>query len=221
MSTATSDAAGLADHPRVFVHDHPLLHHKLAVLRSPDTDSPTFRARLSEVAGLMVWAATRDLPTKEVEVQTPLERTTGKILDCPVTVVPVLRAGLGMSEGVLHVMPEARVGHLGMARDEHTLEPTTYLKRLPTDLAAGPVLLIDPMLATGGSAVAAVEVLRAAGAEHLRFVGLVAAPEGVRRLLEADPEITVHLATIDRQLDERGFIVPGLGDAGDRTFGTV
>jgi uracil phosphoribosyltransferase len=168
----------------------------------------------------MVWAATRDLPTRAVEVRTPLETTMGHELACPVTVVPVLRAGLGMSEGVLHVMPEARIGHLGMARDEETLQPRTYLRRLPADLDAGPVFLVDPMLATGGSAVAAARVLRKAGAGSLRFVGLVAAPAGVVRLLESDPDITVHLATIDRQLDARGFILPGLGDAGDRAFGT-
>jgi uracil phosphoribosyltransferase len=202
------------------VHDHPLLHHKLASLRRPETDTPNFRARLGEVAGLMVWAATRDLPTRAVEVRTPLETTMGHELACPVTVVPVLRAGLGMSEGVLHVMPEARIGHLGMARDEETLQPRTYLRRLPADLDAGPVFLVDPMLATGGSAVAAARVLRKAGARSLRFVGLVAAPAGVVRLLESDPDITVHLATIDRQLDARGFILPGLGDAGDRAFGT-
>ena len=205
----------------MFVHDHPLLHHKLAVLRDPDTDTPTFRARLGEVAGLMVWAATRDLPTHEVALRTPLEATRGRTLSCPVTVVPVLRAGLGMSEGVMNVMPEARIGHLGMARDEETLQPRTYLKRLPDDLDAGPVLLVDPMLATGGSAIAAARVLRAQGATSLRFVGLVGAPEGVTALLEADPEITIHLATVDRQLDERGYILPGLGDAGDRAFGTV
>jgi len=221
VSDSSDSVRALARHPRVFVHDHPLLHHKLSVLRTPETDSPTFRARLGEVAGLMVWAATRDLPTREVEVRTPLETTTGRVLASPVTVVPVLRAGLGMSEGVMHVFPEARIGHLGMARDEETLQPRTYLKRLPEDLHAGPVLLVDPMLATGGSAAAAVKVLRDAGAESLRFVGLVGAPEGVRALLEADRYITIHLAAIDRQLDHRGFILPGLGDAGDRAFGTV
>lgn len=198
-----------------------MLHHKLAILRNPDTPSSAFRARLAEVATLMAWAATRDLPTVEVQVPTPLEVTTGRVLAGPLTVVPVLRAGLGMSDGILRVLPEARVGHLGMARNEETLEPQTYLERLPSDLHAGPVLLVDPMLATGGSAAASVEVLRRAGARDLRFVGLVGAPEGVQRLLDADPDLTIHLATLDRQLDERGYILPGLGDAGDRTFGTV
>jgi len=211
----------VAAHPRVVVHDHPLLHHKLAALRDPHTSTPAFRALLGEVASLMVWSATVDLPTREVAVTTPLERTTGRVLDGPITVVPVLRAGLGMSEGVIRVLREARVGHLGMARDETTLEPITYLERLPPDLHAGPVLLVDPMLATGGSAVAAAQVLRRAGARDLRFMGLVGAPEGVQHLLDSDPEITIHLAALDRQLDERGFILPGLGDAGDRTFGTV
>lgn len=211
----------LAAHPRLFVHDHPLLHHKLAQLRHPDTSPPDFRARLGEVAALMVWAATRDLPLKPQPMHTPLEPTTAQVLAHPVTVVPILRAGLAMSAGVLQVMPEARVGHLGMARDEETLQPTTYLKRLPTDLGAGPVLLVDPMLATGGSAIASAAVLRAEGASFLRFVGLVAAPEGARALLEADPDIDVHVAILDRQLDHRGFILPGLGDAGDRAFGTL
>lgn len=222
MSTSHSrTAADLREHPRVFVHDHPLLHHKLAQLRVPSTATPEFRARLSEVAGLMVWAATRDLPTRVIDIETPLEATVARVLAEPVTVVPVLRAGLGMSEGVMHVMPEARIGHLGMARNEETLEPHTYLERLPTDISAGPVLLIDPMLATGGSAIAAAKVLRRAGARSLRFVGLVGAPEGVNALLDADPDIDVHLAAIDRQLDERGYILPGLGDAGDRAFGTL
>ena len=169
----------------------------------------------------MVWAATRDLPTRVIDIETPLEPTVARVLAEPVTVVPVLRAGLGMSEGVMHVMPEARIGHLGMARDEETLEPHAYLERLPADIGDGPVLLVDPMLATGGSAIAAARVLRRAGASSLRFVGLVGAPEGVTALLEADPEIDVHLAAIDRQLDERGYILPGLGDAGDRAFGTL
>ena len=187
----------------------------------PTTETPAFRARLGEVAGLMVWAATRDLPTRVIDIETPLEPTVARVLAEPVTVVPVLRAGLGMSEGVMHVMPEARIGHLGMARDEETLEPHAYLERLPADIGDGPVLLVDPMLATGGSAIAAARVLRRAGASSLRFVGLVGAPEGVTALLEADPEIDVHLAAIDRQLDERGYILPGLGDAGDRAFGTL
>ncbi len=221
MSSSATESHSFANHPRVFMHDHPLLHHKMAALRDPSTSSPEFRARLGEVAGLMVWAATRDLPTRVIDMHTPLEPVRARVLAEPVTVVPVLRAGLGMSDGVLRVMPEARVGHLGMARDEETLQPRTYLKRLPNDLGAGPVLLIDPMLATGGSAIAAARVLREAGARSLRFVGLVGAPEGIQALLDSDPDIDIHLATIDRQLNEHGYILPGLGDAGDRAFGTV
>ncbi len=206
---------------RLVVHDHPLLHHKLARLRDPRTGSPEFRALLKQVAALMTFEATRGWPTREVSVETPLERTVGRVLDGPVTVVPVLRAGLAMAEGVLSVMPEARVGHLGMARDEETLLPTTYLRRLPADLGAGPVLAVDPMLATGGSAAATVAALRAAGARDLRFLCLVAAPEGVERLLSSDPLVRVHLAVLDRELNAHGYILPGLGDAGDRAFGTL
>jgi uracil phosphoribosyltransferase len=206
---------------RLVVHDHPVLHHKLAVLRDPDTRPRDFRARLSEIAALMTYTATRHLPVEEVELLTPLERTRGRVLAAPVTVVPILRAGLAMADGVLMVFPEARVGHLGLARDERSLQPRAYLDRLPADVGAGPVLLVDPMLATGGSAVAALHTLRAAGARDVLLLCLVAAPEGVDRVLEADLDVSIHCAALDRQLDPRGYILPGLGDAGDRAFGTT
>lgn len=209
-----------SERPNVIVFDHPLIQHKLTHLRDRTTSHRPFRALLYQIAGLMVYEATRTLPTKPVEVQTPIEITTGRRLSAKVTVVPVLRAGLGMAEGVLEVMPEARVGHLGMARDEKTLKPKVYLRRLPPDLNAGPVILVDPMLATGGSASEAVQILRGAGAADLRLVCLVAAPEGIDRLCRDHPDLRIYTAAIDRRLNDLGFIVPGLGDAGDRMYGT-
>lgn len=207
--------------PNVVVFDHPLIQHKLSYLRDQTTSHRPFRALLYQIAGLMVFEATRTLPTVEIEVATPIERTRGRRLAGKVTVVPVLRAGLGMAEGVLEMMPEARVGHLGIYRDEKSLEPVAYLKRLPSDLNAGPVLLVDPMLATGGSAAAAIEMLRDAGASDLRMMCLVASPEGIARLTTLDPGLVIYAAAVDRGLNEKGYIVPGLGDAGDRLYGTA
>jgi uracil phosphoribosyltransferase len=210
-------------HPQfanVILFDHPLIQHKLSYLRDRTTSHRPFRAILYQIAGLMVYEVTRTLPTRAVEIETPLEHTTGRRLAAVVTVVPVLRSGLGMAEGVLEMMPEARVGHLGLVRDERTLRPHVYLRRLPRNLAAGPVFLVDPMLATGGSAIEAVRLLREAGATDLAMICLVAAPEGIRRMGEAHPDLTIYTAAVDRELDERGFIRPGLGDAGDRMYGT-
>jgi len=209
------------DHPNLVVFDHPLIQHKLTWLRDRATSHRPFRALLAQIAGLMVFEVTRTFPTVEVEVPTPLEVTTGRRLRGAVTLVPVLRSGLAMTEGILDVMPEARVGHLGMARDEHTLRPVTYLRKLPHHLDAGPVILVDPMLATGGSAIAAIDILRQAGAADLRMICLVAAPEGVRNLARAHPAVPVYTAALDRGLTPQGFIAPGLGDAGDRMYGTV
>lgn len=205
----------------VIIFDHPLIQHKLAWLRDRTTGHRPFRALMAQIAGLMVFEVTRAFPTREIEVATPLERTRGLRLAGTITVVPVLRAGLGMTEGILEVMPEARVGHLGLARDERTLKPVAYLNRLPRNLGDGPVILVDPMLATGGSAIAAISMLREAGATDLRMMCVVAAPEGIRALHAAHPELTIYTAAIDRALDEHGFIRPGLGDAGDRLYGTV
>jgi len=205
----------------VVVFDHPLIQHKLTWLRERSTSSRAFRALMTQIAGLMVYEVTRHFPHAPVEIHTPLERMTGTRLAGTVTVVPVLRAGLGMTEGVMDVMPEARVGHLGMARDESTLEPKAYLNKLPSDLDAGPVILVDPMLATGGSAAAALRMLRDAGATDLRLMCLVAAPEGIALIHESEPEMVIYTAAIDRKLNDRGFILPGLGDAGDRLYGTV
>jgi len=205
----------------VIIFDHPLIQHKLAWLRDRTTGHRPFRALMAQIAGLMVFEVTRAFPTREIEVATPLEPTRGLRLAGTITVVPVLRAGLGMTEGILEVMPEARVGHLGLARDERTLRPVAYLNRLPRNLGDGPVILVDPMLATGGSAIAAISMLREAGATDLRMMCVVAAPEGIRALHAAHPELTIYTAAIDRALDEHGFIRPGLGDAGDRLYGTV
>lgn len=202
------------------VFDHPLIAHKLATIRDKTTGHRMFRATLAQIAGLMVYEVTRPFGTTPTPVDTPMTRTMCSVLSGVVTIVPVLRAGLGMIGGILEIMPEARVGHVGLARDEHTLEPVAYLKRLPRDLDAGPVILVDPMLATGGSASAALFMLKEAGATDLRMICLVAAPEGVDRLAREHPDVTVYTAALDERLDDNGFIVPGLGDAGDRLYGT-
>jgi len=205
----------------VVVFDHPLIAHKLATIRSKDAGHRMFRAALSQIAGLMVYEVTRSLPTETVDIQTPMTTTKCSIIKGTITIVPVLRAGLGMIDGILEVMPEARVGHLGLARDEQTLEPVAYLNKLPVDIDAGPVILVDPMLATGGSASAAISMLRQAGANDIRMICLVAAPEGIERLRKDHPEVTIYAAALDDRLDESGYIVPGLGDAGDRMYGTI
>ena len=204
----------------VILIDHPVVQTKLTELRDYTSDHRKFRALLEEIAALMVYEVTRDWPTRPHPVQTPLERTTGRVLARQVTLVPILRAGLGMADGVLRLLPEARLGHLGVYRDEKTLEPVSYYKKLPPDIAGTEVLLIDPMLATGGSGSAAVSVLKEAGVESMKFVCLVAAPEGIAALHRQHPEVPIYTAAIDRQLNEKGYILPGLGDAGDRLFGT-
>jgi uracil phosphoribosyltransferase len=204
----------------VVVIDHPVIQTKLTELRDYTADHRKFRALLNEIASLMVYEVTRDWPTTARPVQTPLERATGKVLARRVTLVPILRAGLGMSEGVLRMLPDARMGHLGVFRDEKTLEPVSYYKKLPPDIASTEVLLIDPMLATGGSASAALQVLKQSGVASMRFVCLVAAPEGIASVHRQHPEVPIFCAAIDRELNDKGFILPGLGDAGDRLFGT-
>lgn len=208
------------DYPNLIVFDHPLIQHKMAFVRDRNTGFRAFRALLNQIAGLMVYEVTRTFPTADLLVETPLESTTAKQIIGKITVCPVLRAGLGMADGVLEIMPEARVGHLGLVRDETSLKPTAYLEKLPADLNAGPVILIDPMLATGGSASAAITMLRQAGATDVRMIALVVAPAGVRRLAQDHPEVTIYTAALDRETNERGYILPGLGDAGDRLFGT-
>jgi len=206
--------------PNVIVIDHPVVQTKLAELRDYTADHRKFRSLLDEIAMLMTYEVTRDWPTQPKPVQTPLERMTGKVLARQVTLVPILRAGLGMADGVLKLLPDARMGHLGVYRNEGTLEPVSYYQKLPPDIASTEVLLIDPMLATGGSGSAAVSVLKKAGVASMKFVCLVAAPEGIQTLHAQHPEVPIYCAAIDRQLNDRGYILPGLGDAGDRIFGT-
>jgi uracil phosphoribosyltransferase len=212
--------AAHAEFANLRLFDHPVIQHKLAYLRDRSRGYRGFRALLYQIAGLMVYEVTRTFPTEEFEVDTPLERMKARRLAAPITVVPVLRSGLGMSEGIMDLIPEARVGHLGLARDEHTLQPRAYLEKLPKDLGSGPVILVDPMLATGGSASAAIAMLRRNGARDLRMICLVAVPEGLRRIGKDHPDVIVYAAALDRGLNEKGFIMPGLGDAGDRMYGT-
>ncbi len=206
--------------PGVVVFDHPLIQHKLSYLRDKTVSHRPFRALLYQIAGLMVYEVTEGLPTRDAVVQTPIEPMTCQRLAASVTVVPVLRSGLGMAEGIMEMMPEARIGHLGLARDEHTLQPRVYLQRLPRDIAAGPVILVDPMLATGGSASAAAQILKNEGARDMRMICLVASPEGISRMRRDHSDMTIYTAAVDRELNDKGFICPGLGDAGDRMYGT-
>ena len=206
--------------PNLHHVDHPLIRHKLGRLRDRTTPPQEFRRLLSEVAALMTYEVCRELETQPYEVDTPLERTTAHRIARPVTIVPVLRAGLGMTRGIIDLIPEARVGHIGVRRDEVSGRPEGYYVKLPPDVGAGPVLLVDPMLATGGSACHAFSLLQGAGCTDLRLVCLVASPEGVARLWREFPSIRVYSASLDRQLDARFYIRPGLGDAGDRCFDT-
>ena len=204
----------------VTVVDHPLVARHLTVLRDRATPSGVFRAALAEVGALLAYEALRDLRTRSEDVETPLETTGGARPAGEIVVVAILRAGLGMVEGLLRLVPEARVGHLGIHRDDATATPVAYSESLPAFGPEAEVVLVDPMLATGGSAVHALDRLREAGAQHLRFVCLVAAPEGVAAVTAAHPDVPITCAALDRELDDRAYIRPGLGDAGDRQFGT-
>ncbi len=200
---------------------HPLIQHKVTLLRDRRTPTKIFKELLDEIAMLMAYEATSDLPLEPTDVDTPLERTTGaRVSGKKLVLVPILRAGLGMVEGVLRLVPGARVGHIGLYRDHDTLEPVDYYFRVPGDAAARDFFLLDPMLATGGSAVSAVSSLKRAGATRIKFLCVVAAPAGVARLAAAHPDVQVYCAAVDRELNAHGYILPGLGDAGDRLFGT-
>lgn len=206
------------------VIDHPLVIHKLTHLRCKETGSTEFRALVEEIAALMAYEATRELPLVEEEVETPLERMRGRyIRGKKLAIVPILRAGLGMLEGILRLVPNAKVGHIGIYRDEKTLQPVEYFCKMPDDLQERDILLLDPMLATGGSVIAAIEALcrRGARPEQIKFLSLLASPEGLERLTQAFPQVMIYTAAVDDALDERGYIRPGLGDAGDRIFGTM
>jgi uracil phosphoribosyltransferase len=205
------------------VVDHPLIQHKMSILRQKDTGPKEFRELVEEIAMLMAYEATRSFPLETVSIDTPIESAKVRaIVGKKVAVIPILRAGLGMVSGILQLIPAAKVGHVGIYRDHTTLEPVDYYSKFPEDLADRDILLLDPMLATGGSASAAIEFLKNKGArsESIKFVCLLAAPEGVRRIEETDPAVDVYTASLDRCLNEKGYIVPGLGDAGDRMFGT-
>ena len=202
------------------IFDHPLIHHKLSLARNQVTPPDQFRRLLNEIAGLMVYEVSRNFTTASYTVQTPLEPAQGKRLSQPVTLVPILRAGLGMTDGILRLFPEARVGHIGIQRDEHTKLPVHYYSHFPQDIAAGSAIIVDPMLATGGSAVHAADHLCKLGCTKIQMICLVAAPIGVQKMLAAHPNITIYTAALDRELDQNAYIRPGLGDAGDRVFGT-
>ena len=204
----------------VYILNHPLIQQKLYYLRDKRTNTLHFRTMLNELAGLMAYEVTRNLTVRERNLNTPLEATTGFVLANPLTVVPILRAGLAMCDGILSLIPQARVGHVGLYRDEDTLNPVEYYSKFPKDLATSDIIIIDPMLATGGSAIAATNVIKKHGGQRITFMCLVAAPEGVKAFHSTFPEIPIYSAALDRQLNNKGYILPGLGDAGDRIYGT-
>jgi uracil phosphoribosyltransferase len=205
---------------RLFVSKHPLIQHKLAVLRDKDTDHRSFRELMREMAMLLCYEATQDVTLEARTVQTPMDEAQGYKAVDTIGLVPVLRAGLGMLEGVMQLLPNVQVWHIGLYRDEHTLRPVEYYNRLPNEPTVDICLILDPMLATGGSAVATVDILKRWGVSRVKYLGLIAAPEGVERLSSAHPDVDIHVAAVDERLNDVGFIVPGLGDAGDRQFGT-
>ena len=226
MSETPANGSALRDSvlasERVHVIDHPMVQHKLAILRDKETSCKQFRELVREVALFEGYEATRDFPLRDVEVDTPVARATCRMIEGKkVAVIPILRAGLGMVEGLLDLIPAARVGHIGLYRDPETHEPHTYYCKFPADIDQRTCLVVDPMLATGGSIVAAVDYLRGAGVKDVRVLCVLAAPEGLSRVLEADPEVQLYAGSVDEGLNESAYIVPGLGDAGDRIFGTI
>lgn len=207
--------------PNVTIFNHPLIQHKVAILRDEKTSMKLFRELVEEITTLMVYEAFKDVPTKKVMVQTPLELTEQTMVaDGAVTIVPILRAGLGMVNGVHTLFPNARVGHIGLYRDEETLEPHEYYCKLPQGIEDSVAILLDPMLATGGSAVGAIDLLKKRGCKEVRLMCIIGVPEGVEAVAKAHPDVKIYVSTMDRQLNQNGYILPGLGDAGDRLFGT-
>lgn len=201
--------------------DHPLIKHKLTLIRDKNTGSKEFRELVSELSMLMGYEVTRDMELEEIEIETPLTITKSQVIaGKKVGIVPILRAGLGMVDGILSLIPTAKVGHVGLYRDPETLQPVEYYCKLPKDVEERTLIVVDPMLATGGSAVAAIDFIKKEGAKHIKFVCLVAVPEGIKVLQEAHPDVDIYVAAIDERLNEDAYIVPGLGDAGDRLFGT-
>ena len=206
---------------KVHVFDHPLIQHKLTIMRQTSTGPKEFRELLEEISMLMVYEVTRDLPTVDVEIETPLCKTTQKMLaGKKLGIVPILRAGLGMVDGIMNLVPACRIGHIGLYRDPETLEPVEYYCKLPADAEERELILLDPMLATGGSASDAITLIKKRGCRHIRLVNLIAAPEGIAKVHEDHPDVDIYVAGLDSHLNDHGYIVPGLGDAGDRLFGT-
>ena len=206
---------------KVIVMDHPLIQHKITLMRKTETGSKDFRELVSEVAALMAYEVTRDLPLEEIEIDTPLCKMTSKVLAGEkVGIIPILRAGLGMVEGILNLIPTARVGHVGLYRDPETLQPVEYYCKLPADVEDRELIVVDPMLATGGSAIAAIQFLKNKGAKNIKLMVLIAAPEGIEEVQKIHPEVDIYVAAVDSHLNEHAYIIPGLGDAGDRLFGT-
>ena len=206
---------------KVCVFDHPLIQHKLSILREKRTSVKEFRELISEIAMLMCYEATRDLPLEEIEIETPVAKAKVKhIAGKKLAIVPILRAGLGMVDGMVSMMPNVKVGHIGLFRDPETLEPVKYYFKMPPDIDERDVIVVDPMLATGGSASAAIQFLKDDGVKHIKLMCIIGAPEGVKRMQEDHPDVDIFVAALDDHLNEHGYIVPGLGDAGDRIFGT-
>ncbi len=206
---------------KVVVMDHPLIQHKIGFIRRTDTGTKDFRETISEIAMLICYEATRNLPLQDVEIETPICKTTAKELSGKkLAIVPILRAGLGMVDGMLQLIPAAKVGHIGLYRDPETLEPVEYYCKLPADCAEREVFVVDPMLATGGSSIAAIQMLKDKGCKKIHFMCIIAAPEGVEKMKEAHPDVDMYIGALDEKLNDHGYIVPGLGDAGDRIFGT-
>ena len=205
----------------VFIMDHPLIQHKISMLRNKNTGTNEFRKLIEEIAVLMGYEALRDLPLEDVEIETPIEKCKSPMIaGKKLAVVPVLRAGLGMVNGITTLVPSAKIGHIGLYRDPETLEPVEYYCKLPADCEEREVFVVDPMLATGGSSVAAIRMLKEKGVKHIRFLCILAAPEGVKKMQEAHPDVDIYIGALDEKLNDHGYIVPGLGDAGDRIFGT-
>lgn len=205
---------------KVVVFNHPLMSHKLSIIRDEKTNTKDFRETVGEIATLMAYEATRDLPTKDIEVKTPIGVAQSKTIDGDIVIVPILRAGQGMVEGVQRLIPQAKVGYIGLFRNEETLEPQLYFAKFPNNIASASIIIVDPMLATGGSCCKAIDVLKEHGAKHIVYMGIVGVPEGIKRVHEKHPDVDIYLAAEDEKLNENGYIVPGLGDAGDRLFGT-
>ena len=206
---------------KVNILDHPLIQHKLTQIRQKETSTTQFRQMINEIGGLMVYEITRDLPLELIVIETPVAKTKANVIaGKKMVVVPILRAGLGMVDGILQMIPSARIGHIGIFRDEETLQPVEYFAKFPDELDQRDIFIVDPMLATGGSAIAAINSIKQRGAKNIKLVCLVGAPEGVKAINDAHPDVTVYLASLDEKLNEKGYIVPGLGDAGDRIFGT-